>query len=174
MTPTSPRARALLSVWFVAHVLLVVNYVLPWQEVRVLDPLSKPYVHALLLKQEWNMFRKPSRWNKFLVHEGLRSDGSVFELEPQRTKPDEPFFRVVYDRRTKVHFVVAFEKEGQEIFRPDYAEHLCREHPEAQRVRLIKRSVKHLSAKQWRRDPDRVRTEALKPLVDLDCSTVDR
>jgi hypothetical protein len=170
----SPRARALLSVWFVVHVLMVVNYVLPWEEARLLDPVSKPYVHALLLKQEWNMFRAPSRWNKFLVHEGVRADGSVFELEPQRTKPETPFFKLVYDRRTKVHFVVAFERAGKEIFRPDYAAYLCREHPEAERVLLTKRSVKHLKPRQWRKDPDQERTEVLKPVFDLDCSTVDR
>lgn len=50
---------------------------------------------------------------------------------------------------TKVHNVVAFERDPKQ-FTPDYSDWLCRNALlEVVSVRLTKRAVKHRSRKQW-------------------------
>jgi hypothetical protein len=169
--PSNPVVRSVLSVCFVLHLAAVVVYVWPWTEqLTGVRAVVTPYLHVLQLRQKWNMFRKPQTWDKFLVHEGIRADGTVIEVLPQNTAPTEPFFKVIYDRRVKAHFLVAYEKTDPKVFTPDYADWVCRQAPDdVVSIRLQKRAVKHLSPKQWRRSPDRERRELVYLVWEQDC-----
>ena len=150
MSPNSPLMRGLMTVLFALHFAAVVAYIAPWpDEVDGAYQLSKHYIQPLMLRQKWNMFRKPNKWDKLLVHEGQTRSGEWVELMPTNAAPEEWFVRWSYSRMTKVHNVVAFEGDTKQ-FTPDYADWLCRNAPlDVVSLRLTKRAVKHRSRKQW-------------------------
>ncbi|MCP4809155.1 MAG: hypothetical protein GY913_12925 [Proteobacteria bacterium] len=49
-------------------------------------------VQTLQMYQSWRMFRDPSKWDRFLIHEGL-SDGEYTEIVAD-TRPPEGSFLV--------------------------------------------------------------------------------
>lgn len=154
MPPSNPILRGALTLLFTLHIVLVCAYVSPWPEHTLgLNELATKTLPRVGLRQKWNMFRKPNKWDKLLIHEGLRADGSTVELMPSNAAPEGWFVRWGYDRMTKTHNIVAFEKEPKQ-FTPEYADWLCRNAPDdVVGVRLTKRAVKHRSRKQWAKEP---------------------
>lgn len=139
---------------FFLHFAAVIAYVVPWPDDHDgAYQLSKTYIQPLMLRQKWNMFRKPNKWDKLLVHEGQTAQGDWVELVPTNAAPEGWFVRMGYARMTKVHNVVAFEGERKQ-FTPDYADWLCRTaDPAVTSIRLTKRAVKHRSRREWAQDP---------------------
>lgn len=168
MVPESPRARRWLSIWFVFHLVCVVNYV--WIEEahkRWLRPISKPYVEWLQLTQKWNMFRNPGRADVFIEAEGVTADGAVVPLPISHEPPAGPFWNMRYDRTVKIHNIIAYEDEDGR-YRAHYARSLCVTGPYT-RIHLFLKTVAHLSPAQMRTDPTSPRTTTRAQVEDVAC-----
>ena len=167
----SAKGRAALSALFVFHFTMVVAYVWPWpDQVEVLEPISDPWLEVPNLRQKWNMFRNPGRWDSFMDHRGVLADGTEIDVLPSNEPPDGAFLRLRYARSTKAQNIVAYEKEPTR-YRQHYAAWVCRQAPEeVVAVRLVKRRVKHRTMTQWVRNPQAERkvTEAL--LIEVECT----
>ncbi len=168
MIPASPRARRWLSIWFVFHLVCVVNYV--WLEEshkKWLRPISKPYVEWLQLTQKWNMFRNPPRSDLFIEAEGIGVDGVVAPLSVSREPPAGPFLRLAYARTVKIHNIIAYEDEGGR-YRAHYARWLCTHGPYA-RVHLYLKTVAHPSPAARQANPAGVGEATRVLLEDIAC-----
>lgn len=169
LLPAAPWARRALSLWFVFHLVMVVNYVwLDEGQKKWLRPLSKPYVEALQLTQKWNMFRNPARWDRFLEAEGVAADGTVTALPISREPPAEPFLRLRYDRTVKIHNIIAYEDADGARYRDGYARWLCREGGFAA-VRLHLVEVKHWEMGDFDADGPPPRERRRRPLTEVTC-----
>jgi hypothetical protein len=154
-----------MTVLFALHFAAVVAYIAPWPDgMDGAYQVSKHYIHPLMLLQKWNIFLKPNKWDKLLVHEGQTTSGEWVELVPTNAAPEGWFVRWGYSRMTKVHNVVAFEGDDKH-FTLDYADWLCRNAPDdVVALRLTKRAVKHRSRKQWAkadRPPQRIKDKVV-------------
>ena len=175
LLPASGRGRALLSAWFVVHLVLVVNYVwLDEDAKRLLRPISKPYVEWLQLTQKWNMFRNPARSDVFLEAERVRQGPVGEEVEPldiSMAPPDGAFLRFRYDRMVKVHNILAYEDDGGGRYAEHYARWLCGEaHAQGgDEIRLYRKRVKHPTMEVRRADPYGERETTREAFLTVEC-----
>lgn len=171
MSPTSPIARALLSLLFVFHLTMVSVYV--WPDVAWQPPgqqLAKTWIRTLNLRQSWNMFRNPSKWNRFLDHEGLRADGTVVVVVPNREPPPGAFLRMTYERELKLQHNIASGAKAYPSAMGEYVDWVCRQAPEdVVGLRLVKRSERHLSPREWQEQPDKERQQRHSTIWEGPC-----
>ena len=168
MLPESPRARRWLSIWFVFHLLCVINYVwLDEGQKRWLRPITKPYVEWLQLTQKWNMFRNPARSDLFIEAEGVDADGTVRPIAVSREPPSGPFWNMAYTRTVKIHNIIAYE-DDQGRYREPYARWLCTQGAPVG-VRLYVKTVPHPSPAERRADPAARGTPTRELVEDIVC-----
>lgn len=166
--PESARARRWLSIWFVVHLVCVVNYVwIEESQKKWLRPITRPYVEWLQLSQKWNMFRNPARSDLFVEAEGVRADGTVEAIPVSREPPPGPFWNMAYDRTVKIHNIVAYEKDGGR-YRAHYARWLCTAGAYTS-VRLFVKEVAHADMAEMRADPSGTRPTKRRQVEDVPC-----
>lgn len=167
----SSTLRAALSVLFAFHLSMVVAYVWPWPEqVEFIEPISDPWVETPNLRQKWNMFRNPGRWDSFLEHRGVLADGTEVTVLPSNEPPDGDFLKLRYARTVKAQNIVAYEKEPTR-YRQHYAAWVCAQaDEEVLAVRLVKKRVKHRKMREWLRNPNSERKVTETLLLEVECT----
>lgn len=160
MTRWHRLGSALATAWF----LTLIAYVFPWDELDAKRPEPVTFVvqHAQMY-QSWRMFRSPSKWDRFLVHEGLGADGEWAEIVPDTRPPDGSFLITDYGRWRKVQFAMSADSK----YLPGYADWVC-EQSEVSAIRLShlkrrKRTVKTARSGEARPEKRTVIHEQLCP-----------
>ncbi|MCB9760682.1 MAG: hypothetical protein H6739_12640 [Alphaproteobacteria bacterium] len=169
MRPRSPTARLLFSFALVLHLVLVADHVFENLTGGPLLPISDPWVEGVQLRQSWNMFRKPWRWDTWLVAEGITADRQSRILVESNRPPDGPFLRASYDRMKKLQNHLVTQGAKNDRYRELFADWLCRQHPDVVTVRLSKHKFKHLTPDEALQQPPPAPEQRFELLYETEC-----
>lgn len=154
VTPWHRLGSVLATLWFAT----LCAYCLPWDELGAKrpEPVTN-VVQVTQLYQSWRMFRNPTKWNRFLIHEGRYADG-IWRPIVQDTRPPEGDFLVLdYGRWRKVQFAMSKDSKYLE----PYANWVCTQ-GEVQAVRLTHLRTRKLNVRTARTgEPRPQKTEVI-------------